>query len=283
MPSTSAPPTPLFPTSGNSSMPLSFPSQLPLRSAKCLKSAGLENPYESLRTPVTPPSAYADFLRSSVVVKTPTSAKFEIPKSALDIPPTSAPLSANCTCHLTRVTINSKLPSRESSTSSTSSVFSSSGSISSLSSASSTSSEKQYYFAPPTPYTPGLRTPHSAHSGIKRLRIPPSPAFSSPGFGPKSAFCDSPLPIYATVPRTPIKEEDEDLSESEEESRDDRRRLPYSPLPIKSAGGNDSHSSGCRHHHLVRRVLVPRQSMVMAKAARMSLQPAPKGKKRRTE
>jgi len=84
-------------------------------------------------------------------------------------------------------------------------------------------------------------------------------------------LCDSPVPIYSATPRTPIEEEDED-DDDEEESEEPT---------IKSAPLTASLSSSCRYH---RKVLVRTTgSKAMLKTAKMSLMPAPKGKKRRTE
>lgn len=256
----SASPTPLLPTSANvlplpSQLPKtpyspSFPSELPTPKSAGLKSLSLEPVVEKVRTPMTPPSAYMDFLKTSIVMRTPTSATFK----DIPLPPTSAPLSAGCACH-TRRTIKKPAPLRRTATD-----LSNSSRESSAESNSSTCCSNYSYYPPPTPYTPftpgSLKTPLS---GTKRLRIPPSPAFS-PNY---SASFESPFPIYGSTPRTPITEEDEEELAT----------------GILSAGGNRKNISACRH----KKILTVRADLVMSKTARMKLMAAPKGKKRRVE
>ncbi|KAF3911253.1 hypothetical protein AA313_de0200576 [Arthrobotrys entomopaga] len=253
-------PTPLLPTSANAvSRPSSrlpdtpnspsFPSELPTPKSAGLKSLSLD---EGVKTPITPPSAYLDFLKTSIVMRTPTSATFrDVP-----LPPTSAPLSAGCTCRGRRMYKKSTMSRRSDSGSNPSSRESS------CDSTGSGCCSNYCYYPPPTPYTPmtpsSLKTPLS---GTKRLRIPPSPAFS-PNY---SAF-ESPFPIYtAATPRTPITEEDEDdLLET----------------GILSAGGERPKKTGCRH----KKVVTIRADVAgLSKTARMKLMAAPKGKKRRVD
>ncbi|KAF3920593.1 hypothetical protein ABW21_db0201667 [Orbilia brochopaga] len=229
----------------------SFPSELPTPKSAGFRSLSLD---ESARTPISPPSAYLDFLKTSIVMRTPTSATFrDVP-----LPPTSAPISSGCTCRGRR----SARPIGLRRSSADSNAHSSRES--SCDSTGSTCCSNYCYFPPPTPYTPvtpsSLKTPLS---GTKRLRIPPSPAFS-PNY---SASFESPFPIYAqATPRTPITEEDEeDLLES----------------GILSASGDRiPKPSACRHRKVV---TIRADSAGLNKASRMKLMAAPKGKKRRVD
>ncbi|EPS37567.1 hypothetical protein H072_8733 [Dactylellina haptotyla CBS 200.50] len=257
-------PTALLPKSANAvSLPPSripdtpnspsFPSELPTPKSAGLKSLSLD---EAVKTPITPPSAYLDFLKTSIVMRTPTSATFK----DVSLPPTSAPLSAGCTCRGRRMFKKSAI-SRRSGTESGSNSSSRESSCDSMGSASCCSN--YCYYPPPTPYTPmtpsSLKTPLS---GTKRLRIPPSPAFS-PNY---NAAFESPFPIYTSAtPRTPITEEDEeDIIEA----------------GILSAGGERAKKSACRHKKIV---TVRADAAGMSRAARMKLMAAPKGKKRRVD
>ncbi|KAK6354458.1 hypothetical protein TWF730_008858 [Orbilia blumenaviensis] len=259
-------PTALLPKSANAmSLPPShlpdtpqspsFPSELPTPKSAGFKSLSLD---DNVRTPLTPPSAYLDFLKTSIVMRTPTSATFrDVP-----LPPTSAPLSAGCTCRGRRVikkpvSLTSKKSGNESGSNNSSRE-------SSCDSTGSAVCSNYCYYPPPTPYTPMtpgcLRTPLSA--GTKRLRIPPSPAFS-PNY---NAAFESPFPVYSSAtPRTPITEEDEDeLLEA----------------GILSASGERPKKSACRHKKIV---TIRADAAALSRTARMKLMAAPKGKKRRVD
>ncbi|KAF3929083.1 hypothetical protein ABW20_dc0106031 [Dactylellina cionopaga] len=259
-----SPSTPLLPKSANAvSLPHprlpdtpnspSFPSELPTPKSAGLKSLSLE---EGVKTPITPPSAYMNFLKTSIVMRTPTSATFR----DVTLPPTSAPLSAGCTCRGRRFMKKSGFV-RRSGTESGSNNSSRESSCDSIASA--TCCSNYCYYPPPTPYTPmtpgSLKTPLS---GTKRLRIPPSPAFS-PNY---NAAFESPFPIYATAtPRTPITEEDED---------------ELIEVGILSASGERPKKTACRHKKIV---TIRADAAGLSKTARMKLMAAPKGKKRRVD
>ncbi|RVD83598.1 uncharacterized protein DFL_007981 [Arthrobotrys flagrans] len=261
-------PSPLLPKSANAvSLPPSrlpdtpqspsFPSELPTPKSAGLKSLSLD---DGVTTPLTPPSAYLDFLKTSIVMRTPTSATFrDVP-----LPPTSAPLSAGCTCRGRRVIKKPvSLSSKKSGNESGSNNSSRESSCDSTGSA--TACSNYCYFPPPTPYTPmtpgSLRTPLSA--GTKRLRIPPSPAFS-PNY---NAAFESPFPIYSSAtPRTPITEEDED---------------EFLESGVLSANGErPKKTNACRHKKIV---TIRADAAAFSRTARMKLMAAPKGKKRRVD
>ncbi|KAF3934042.1 hypothetical protein ABW19_dt0202953 [Dactylella cylindrospora] len=260
-------PTPLLPKSANAvSLPPSrlpdtpnspsFPSELPTPKSAGLKSLSLD---EGVKTPITPPSAYLDFLKTSIVMRTPTSATFK----DLPLPPTSAPLSAGCPCRGRRL-VKKPAPLKKSGNESSSNNSSRESSCDSNASNGSACCSNYSYFPPPTPYTPftpsSMKTPLS---GTKRLRIPPSPAFS-PNY---STSFESPFPIYGSAtPRTPITEEDEE-------------EILESGI-LSASGERPKKSSACRHKKII---TVRADAAGLSRTARMKLMAAPKGKKRRVE
>ena len=159
-----------FPPKGSNRTLL--PSELP-RSAGPLLSAYPRSPLpgwadiikreDDIKTPVTPPTAYTDFLKAlSPALSTPASSNSSsFSDKSGKLTPNSQPSSAGSTCACTADQKASSSP-----------------------------------VAPPTPFvrptpsrTPSGRTPNT----LQRLRIPQSPAFSPTMDSPKSAAIRSPF------------------------------------------------------------------------------------------
>ncbi|KAJ9606161.1 hypothetical protein H2200_009122 [Cladophialophora chaetospira] len=131
-----------------------FPSEIVDTPTSCI-SAVIKQEHASLKTPITPPVAYTDFLKAlTPVLASP-------PPSALQ---RSMSDESTCTRH---------------------SMISNGSTSSSLSSSRSESFKSPSTSLPPTPY--GRKTP----TALRRLRIPPSPAAFSPstcGPSPRTAM-----------------------------------------------------------------------------------------------
>ncbi|KIN04782.1 hypothetical protein OIDMADRAFT_25407 [Oidiodendron maius Zn] len=200
-----------------------FPSELSALSAKT-PLTGFPDfvKQEDMKTPITPPSAYTDFLKS---MASPATAPLErSPKTS----PTSAPTSdssddTNCSCHC---------ETRKSPTTA----------------------------SPPTPFI----YPNTARSTswLGRLRIPPSPAFST---------AESPLsaPLSATsIVHSPYSARSARGARSPYDWSCQSKTRYIDLKPPKSAGSNVRH---------VREIL----TRTVTYTPRMS--PAPKGKRRKIE
>lgn len=227
-----------------------LPSELPRSPLSAIK---LEE--EDIKTPITPPTAYTDFLRAlSPAVSTPmTSSSIKSPFSFSDksghLTPISQPSSAgsNCSC---RSEENRKVPEKAAE-------------------------------CPPTPFVipapsrqPSIRTPTT----LRKLRIPQSPSSvisQSPRSAtpksaaprsavPKSAVCKSATARSATTPRSAVL------------------RSPFSPTSWAIEGktkifGAPTLSAAPRHIS-VKQVVTRTVTYTST-----PLEPAPKGKRRKIE
>ena len=176
MPSTSPTPKPTLPTLKTPCSAGPLPSELPRSPLPGWVERGLIKEELDLKTPITPPTAYTDFLKAlSPAVSTPsTSLSNSFSDRSDKSTPTSQPSSAgslhSCICEKDKE--NDKDKEKDISKSASAPLI------------------------PPSPFvrpqlsrTPSARTPTS----LRRLRIPQSPMYSPATDSPKSSAIRSPF------------------------------------------------------------------------------------------
>lgn len=201
----------------------SFPSEIVETPLSACVSAVIKQE-NSLKTPITPPTAYTDYLKALTPV--------------LASPPTSA---------LTRSMSDESTATRDSVTSNPASTTSTSSSKSDEQKSPHSNGSQ-----PPTPYR---RTP----TGLRRLRIPHSPACSSSTCGPSPRTTFSSLPSSSAM-YSPFSPADWSLDSASRRYFEAPRSACSKPVSVRS---------------VVTRTVTYKRSP--------PLDPAPKGKRRKIE